>query len=55
MGEQEEINRLLNDAMKKKYEDGEKFGYLMGLNDFYEALKTTKMTPEEIFKKLKIQ
>ena len=51
----EEMERVLLEYGNENHKDGFLEGYGTALNDFYNALKHTHMTPDEIIKKLKLE
>lgn len=49
-----EISKVIEEMKKEQFNKGRKLGYTQGIEDFYNALITTHLTPGEIYEKLKI-
>lgn len=50
----EEIQKLLENYAHENYNKGRALGYQQGIDDFYNMLLTTHLTPSEIYNKLRI-
>ena len=49
-----DISKIIENMKKEQFNKGRKLGYTQGIEDFYNALITTHLTPGEIYEKLKI-
>ena len=54
MDTMKQMNEMIEAYGKENYKKGRELGYTQGIEDFYQLLITTKMTPSEIYEKLRI-